>query len=191
MEIASPDDQLALWKLVSDKIWDTFAQQVSQPVGNQQKTPPTPQVRAATPLGVAAKPAKLLRPSAKSPRKAPAKAKTGASKPRRAPMAPAPKPLPRPNPQQLTPTQAAKQQTHQHQQIAQHLHKEITKSNPQQKIYPQPPTSIQKPVTPIEPMTNGYDERDKDELVMHSRAQHPFKTVSQIKSAFSGQKSGF
>jgi hypothetical protein len=33
-------------------------------------------------------------------------------------------------------------------------------------------------------MTNGYDERDKDELVKHSRAQHPFKTVGQIKSAF-------
>ena len=192
MEIASPEDQLALWKLVSDKMWDTFAQQVSQPVGSQQKTTPTPQVRAATPFGVAAKPnAKLLRPSAKSPRKAPAKAKARASKPRRAPMAPAPKPLPKPNPQQLTPTQAAKQQTQQHQQIAQHLHKEITKSNPQQRIYPQPPTPIQKQVTPIEPMTNGYDERDKDELVMHSRAQNPFKTVSQIKSAFSGQKRGF
>jgi hypothetical protein len=40
-------------------------------------------------------------------------------------------------------------------------------------------------------MTNGYDERDKDELVKHSRAQHPFKTVSQIKSALSGQKRGF
>jgi hypothetical protein len=30
-------------------------------------------------------------------------------------------------------------------------------------------------------MTNGYDERDKDELVFHSRAQHPFKTVGQKK----------
>ena len=57
--------------------------------------------------------------------------------------------------------------------------------------HPQPPTPIQKPVTPIEPMTNGYDERDKDKLVMHSRAQHPFKTISQIKSALSGQKRGF
>jgi hypothetical protein len=46
-------------------------------------------------------------------------------------------------------------------------------------------------VTPIEPMTNGYDERDKDELVFHSRAQHPFKTISQTKSALSGQKRGF
>ena len=57
--------------------------------------------------------------------------------------------------------------------------------------YPQPPTPIQKQVPPIEPMTNGYDERDKDELVIHSRAQHPFKNISQIKSALSGQKRGF
>jgi hypothetical protein len=40
-------------------------------------------------------------------------------------------------------------------------------------------------------MTNGYDERDKDELVIHSRAQQPFKTMSQTKSALTGQKSGF
>jgi len=71
------------------------------------------------------------------------------------------------------------------------LHRAITQSNPQQKIYPHPPTPIQKPVTPIEPITNGYDERDKDELVMRSRAQHPIKTVGQTKSALSGQKRGF
>jgi hypothetical protein len=40
-------------------------------------------------------------------------------------------------------------------------------------------------------MTNGYDEWDNDELVMHSRAQHPFKTVGQTKSAYMGQKRGF
>ena len=39
-------------------------------------------------------------------------------------------------------------------------------------------------------MTNGYNERDKDELVFHSYAQHPFKTISQTKSALSGQKRG-
>jgi hypothetical protein len=71
------------------------------------------------------------------------------------------------------------------------LHRAITQSNPQQKIYPQPPTPTLKAVTSKEPMTNGYDERDKDELVMHSRAKHPFKTVGQIKSEFSGQKRGF
>ncbi len=71
------------------------------------------------------------------------------------------------------------------------LHRAITQSNAQQRIYSQPPTPIQKPVTPIEHMTNGYDERDKDELVYHSRAQHPFKTISPAKIAFSSQKRGF
>jgi len=28
MEIANPEDQLALWKLVSDKMWAAFAQQI-------------------------------------------------------------------------------------------------------------------------------------------------------------------
>ena len=192
MEIANPEDQLALWKLVSDKMWDTFAQQVGQPVSSQPSPSQISQGRPTTPVGASAKPiAKPLRPVTKNKHKALTKDKARASKPKRAPMAPAPKPLPKPSPQQLTPTQAAKQQTQQHQQIAQHLHKEISKSNPQQKIYPQPPTPTHKLPTPTVPMTNGYDERDKDELVMHSRAQHPFKTVSQIKSAFSGQKSGF
>jgi hypothetical protein len=127
----------------------------------------------------------------KAAHKSQPKAKGRAAKPKRAPMAPAPKQLPKPNPQQLSPAQAAKQQSQQHQQIAQHLHKEINKSNPEQRIYPQPPTPIQKAVTPIEPMTNGYDERDKDELVIHSRAQQPFKTISQKKSAFLGLKRGF
>ena len=71
------------------------------------------------------------------------------------------------------------------------LHRAISQSNAQQRIYPQPQTPSLKAVTPIEPMTNGYDERDRDELVMHSRAQHPFKTVSQIKSELSDQKRGF
>jgi len=187
MEIANPEDQLALWKLISDKMWAAFAQPVSQADSTQVPQSSSLKGRVASP----AKP--VARPTTKTPGKSSAKSKAKAVKPKRAPMAPAPKPLPKPNPQQVTPTQAKKQQTQQHQQLAQHLQKELMKPNPQQGIYPQPPTPIQKPVTatPIEPMTNGYDERDKDELVMHSRAQHPFKTISQTKSALLGQKRGF
>jgi len=184
-EIANPEDQLALWKLISDKMWAAFAQPAAQGASSQPPQSSTPKGRAASP----AKP--VTRPIPKTAHKASAKSKTKAVKPKRAPMAPAPKPLPKPNPQQVTSTQATKQQTQQQQQLAQHLHKELMKPNHQQRIYPQPPTPIQKPVTPIEPMTNGYDERDKDELVFHSRAQHPFKTISQTKSALSGQKRGF
>jgi len=189
MEIASPEDQLALWKLVSDKMWGTFAQELPRVTSTPMQSPSLSLARAEIPTKLTAK--HIPKAQVKTSHKASDKSKTKAVKPKRAPMAPAPKPLPKPNPQKLTSTQATKQQAQQHQQLAQHLHKELMKPNPQQRIYPQPPTPIQKPVTPIEPMTNGYDERDKDELVFHSRAQHPFKTISQTKSALSGQKRGF
>ena len=191
MEIANPEDQLALWKLVSDKMWGAFAQQPAQP---QATTAPVyaatlGQGRAATPARPVAK--HLPRPTPKASHKPAVKGKGRAAKPKRAPMAPAPKPLAKPQAQQLSPGQATKQQTQQHQQLAQHLSKEITKPQNNQKIYPQPPTPFPKPVASSAPRTDGYDERDKDELVTHSRAQHPFKTTSQIKSALSGQKRGF
>ena len=188
-EIANPADQLALWKLISDKMWAAFDEPVPSRTNTPLPQPITAQGRAARPGNRAAKAVP------KAPRKSAVKAKPRAAKPTRAPMAPAPKPVPKPvaipKPQQTTPTQAAKQQAQQQQQLAQQLRKEITKSSPQQKIYPQPPTPTQKPPTPTAPMTNGYDERDKDELVIHSRAQQPFKTISQTKSALTGQKSGF
>ena len=187
MEIANPEDQLALWRLISDNVWGAFAQPQPQP----QPQATTAPVHAATlGQGRASMPARpvakhLPRPTPKASHQPEVKGKARAAKPKRAPMAPAPKPLSKPQAQQLSPGQATKQQTQQHQQLAQHLHKEITKSNLQ------PPTPFPKHVAPSAPRTDGYDERDKDELVMHSRAQHPFKTTSQIKSALSGQKRGF
>ena len=182
MEIANPEDQLALWRLISDNVWGAFAQQPPQPQP-RATTAPVPaatlgQGRAALPARPVAK--HLPRPTPKASHQPAVKGKARAAKPKRAPMAPAPKPLPKPQAQQLSPTQASKQQTQQHQQLAQHLHKEFTKPNSQPRNHPQPATAFPKPVTPIEPRTDGYDERDKDELVMHSRAQHPFKTTSQI-----------
>ena len=188
-EIANPADQLALWKLISDKMWAAFDEPVPSRTNTPLPQPITAQGRAARPGNRAAKAVP------KAPRKSAVKAKPKAAKPRRAPMAPAPKPVPKPvaipKPKQLTPTQAAKQQAQQQQQLAQQLRKEITKSSSQQKIYPQPPTPTQKPPTPTAAMTNGYDARDMDELVIHSRAQQPFKTISQTKSALTGQKGSF
>ena len=184
MEIANPQDQLALWRLISDSVWGAFAQQQPQP---QATTAP---VHAATlGQGRASMPARpvakhLPRPAPKASHKATVKATVKAK-------ARAAKPLPKPRAQQLSPGQATKQQTQQHQQLAQHLHKEITKPQNNKKIHPQPSAPIQKPVAPTAPRTHGYDERDKDELVTHSRAQHPFKTTRQIKSALSVQKRGF
>ena len=195
-EIANPEDQLALWRMVSNSMWKAFDEPNSGALmPNAQQTQPNqnPVVKTVAP------PAPMVKPLAKGmgriasiskPVAKPAKS-VKAPKPKKAPMAAAPKPLPKPKPQQLTPNQATKQQTQQHQQLAKHLHKELMKPNPQQRIYPQQPTPSQKLASPTVPMTNGYDERDKDELVFHSRAQHPFKTISQTKSALSGQKRGF
>jgi len=189
MEIANPEDQLALWRLISDNVWGAFAQQQPQATTSAIQPMPMGQGRAATP----ARPVANHLPKAlpKTAPKSQLKGKARAAKPKRAPMAPAPKPLPKPQAQQLSPGQATKQQTQQHQQLAQHLHKELAKPNSQQRTYLQPPIPFPKHVAPSAPRTDGYDERDKDELVMHSRAQHPFKTTSQIKSALSGQKRGF
>ena len=187
-EIANPEDQLALWKLVSDTMWGAFEQELSPSSMTRAQPRSVGQGGAAIPIQPIAK--QVPKAPAQAAHKTQPKAKGRAIKPKRAPRAPAPKPLPKPNPQQPSPIPAAKQQTQQHQQLPQHLHKEMNKSSPQQRIYPQPSTPIQKTGTPIEPMTNGYDQRDKDELVTHARAQHPFKTAGQIKSALPGQKRG-
>jgi len=183
-EIASPEDQLALWKMVSDKMWAAFGQSANQQpspvITRSLATSNSPKVNAKHIYRGVSKPIVKSKPNP---------VKTYKSK--KAPTAPAPKPLPKPQPTQLTPTQATKQQTLQHQQLAQHLHKEIAKSKPRQRIYPLPAIPPQRLTAPTEPLTNSYDERDKDELVMHSLAHHPFKTIAQVKSAFSGQRHGF
>jgi hypothetical protein len=112
-EIANPVDQLALWKLISDKMWAAFEEPVPSRPNTPLPQPMTAQGRAARPGKRAAKAVP------KAPRKSAVKAKPRAAKPRRAPMAPAPKPVAIPKPKQLTPTQAAKQQAQQ-QRGAQH-----------------------------------------------------------------------
>ena len=189
MEIANPEDQLALWKMVSDKMWATFAQQIPQAFNGS--TQPTAAPQSNTGFATRPQVGSTAKPTRKSSAKTVGKTRPRAVKPKRAPMAPPPKPLPKPKAQQLTPTQATKQQTQQHQQLAQHLSKELAKPQRNQKIYPQPPTPIHSPVTPVAPMNNSYDERDKDELVLHSRAQNPFKTIGQTKIQLTGQKRGF
>ena len=189
MEIANPEDQLALWKMVSDKMWATFAQQIPQAFNGS--TQPTAAPQSNTGFATRPQVGSTAKPTRKSSAKTVGKTRPRAVKPKRAPMAPPPKPLPKPKAQQLTPTQATKQQTQQHQQLAQHLSKELAKPQRNQKIYPQPPTPIHSPVTPVAPMNNSYDERDKDELVLHSRAQNPFKTIGQAKMPLTGQKRGF
>lgn len=170
-EIANPEDQLALWKLVSDKMWAAFGQQAQQqpnPSSSQQLAPSTPK---ATAKPISRTPTKPLGKGKATPVKA--------HKPKKAPMAPAPKPLPKPKPFQVTPTQASKQQTQQHQQLAHHIHQALTKKSPA----PSTPqlTQPRGPVANVvAPMNNSYSERDKDELVFHRR-ENPLKPLRDQK----------
>lgn len=206
-EIASPEDQLALWKMVSDSMWAAFSQQVPQGAAGQGA--PTPPVSTAAPSR--AKPTD--RPIIKAARKLKEKPKPRTAKPRSVPAPPPPKAPaskapapPRPGTQAetkklqaapsgisgqpsqglppLTSTQKSRQEAQQHQQLVKYLQKALAQPQKPQRIQPQPPS-------PEVPINAGYDERDKDELVLHSRAQNPFKTISQTKSALSGQKRGF
>ena len=170
-EIANPEEQLALWKLVSDKMWAVFGQQAQQ-LPNRL---PTQQSAASAPK-VPAKPKSITLANPVGKRKA-TPVKT--HKRKKAPMAPAPKPLPKPKPQQLTPAQASKQQTHQHQQLAHHIHQALSKKTPTQ-LYLEPIQPKAPVTTTVEPMTNSYSERDKDELVMHRR-QNPLKPLRDQK----------
>ena len=100
MEIANPEDQLALWRLISDKVWGAFAQQPPQPKPQATTAPVQTatlgQGRAALPAMPVAK--HLPRPTPKASHQAAVKAshqptvkaKARAAKPKRAPMAPAP-----------------------------------------------------------------------------------------------------
>jgi hypothetical protein len=170
-EIANPEDQLALWKLVSDKMWAAFGQQAQQqpnPSSSQQLAPSTPK---ATAKPISRTPTKPLGKRKATPVKA--------HKPKKAPMAPAPKPLPKPKPFQVTPTQASKQQTQQHQQLAHHIHQALTKKSPAPST-PQPTQPRGAVANVVAPMNNSYSERDKDELVFHRR-ENPLKPLRDQK----------
>ncbi len=170
-EIINPEDQLALWRLISDKVWATFQQlpQQSSTAGFQPLISlvagkPTPKVAAKGVSGVSA--------NGVGKRKAtPAKAHP----PKRAPMASPPMPLPKPQQIQPTPTQSKQAQAQQHQQLAQQIHKAFNIKAPG---LTQPQTIQPKALvaTGMAPMTNSYSNRDKDELVLHRR-ENPLKPL--------------
>jgi len=184
LEIANPEDQLALWKLISDKMWAAFAQPASRSV---DAGVPRAAISPGR-VGTVATPLRAAIPKAAT--KSTIKAVPKATKPRRTPMAPAPKPLPKPKPQQPPSALAHKQTTQQPQQMAQQLQKELVKPLRLQKIQPQPPTPTQRPPTPTLPISQAYGDRGEDELVNSPPVQHPLNGINSKKSARSSRKSG-
>ena len=170
-EIINPEDQLALWRLISDKVWSTFGQTAPQPSAAAAQHPVAPATPKPAPKGLSRVPAKPLRKGKATP------AKKG--KPKKAPMAPPPKPLPSPKPLQPTQTQTKQDQTKQQQQLAHHIQQALTKKT----LAPSTPQSTQ-PKGPVAnvvaPMNSSYSERDKDELVFHRR-ENPLKPLRDQK----------
>ena len=141
MEIANPEDQLALWKLVSDKMWEAFAEQ-SNTLGAASVQPP-PTNSKQRELGRGKRPPLAQPPMGKSAPKHSAKSTKQAAAPRRTPRLPAPKIPPKPLPKtlantavkpedksktsadKLSPLQLKKQQTQQSQLLAQQLRKDL------------------------------------------------------------------
>jgi len=174
-EIISPEDQLALWRLISDKVWATFGQLPQQSTIPKHQPPISPVAAKPTPKA-ATKGVPRVTTKAMGKRKTtPAKG----HKPKRAPMAPAPKPLPKPQQIQPTPMQTKHAQTQQNHQLAQQIHQTFNKKAPTptqpQTIQPKPPVA-----TTVAPMNNSYSERDKDELVFHRR-ENPLKPLRDQK----------
>jgi hypothetical protein len=178
-EIANPEDQLALWRLVSDKMWAAFGQQAHQ---QTYPAPTQPDVNSTT-----TKPAKSISGGSAKPQSRRKAIPVKASKPKKPPYAPLPKALPKPNPQQANQTQNKNPQIKQ--QPAQLIHQPLLKKSPVRASVPPQPLEVKSDqVKPDTPMTNSYSERDKDELVFHSRSENPFKTVSQTQSGLTTQK---
>ena len=121
-EIINPEDQLALWRLISDKVWSTFGQTDQQPSAAAVKHLVTPTTEKPAPKGPSRAPAKPLRKGKTNPE--------NKVKPKKAPMAPTPKPLPKPKPLQPTQTQTKHAQAQQHQRLAHHIQQALTKKPP-------------------------------------------------------------
>ena len=184
LEIANPEDQLALWKLISDKMWAAFAQPASRSVDGQVPRAAISPGR----VGMAGTPRRSA--IRKATTKSTFKAVPKATKPKRAPMAPAPKPLPKPRPQQSISSLAHKQTTQQPQKMVQQLHKELVKPQSFQKIQAKAPTPAQKLPTPTLPMAHAYGDRGEGEPVHSPTVQHPLNGLNSAKSARSSRKSG-
>lgn len=169
-EIINPEDQLALWRLISDKVWSTFGQIPLQPKATDvvpAKAKPATKAISRLPAKTAGK-AKVT-----PPRK---------GKPKKAPMAPAPKPLPKPT--QLLPTlaQTKQAQTQQHQQLAKHIHQALT-DKPAVPAYPKPIQPTGPVAAPTATLNNSFSERDKDDLVLHRR-EDPLRSLKDQKPLY-------
>ena len=100
-EIASAQEQLALWRLISDNTWAAVEQQASEEAARKAQQKPIAKVgKKSAVLKIKPKPVMRLQPPAQKPTPTPTPTPTPAQKPTPTPTTP-------PTPTQKTPTSTA------------------------------------------------------------------------------------
>jgi hypothetical protein len=169
-EISSPQDQLALWKLISDKVWLTFDQQIPKHDVSTMNAGATQAPR--TQVNTDPKNTPIARPVSKAVSN---KSNTVKKvKPKMAPMAPAPKP-PQPKPLDTTASQNARVQAQNNQQLVKQIQQVLNKKQPVSNHYI-PPVQRTDALQKESPSALNYGDKDKEELVFHRR-QNPLKPI--------------
>ena len=70
-EIAEPEDQLALWRLISDNVWSAVAAQARELARQKAQAAATPKIKKIKPKKAPPKPAQPLKPKPPTPKPPP------------------------------------------------------------------------------------------------------------------------
>jgi hypothetical protein len=73
MEIANPEDQLALWRLISDNVWSAVMVQAKQAAAQKAQAAATPKPKKFKPKKAIPKPPLAPKPKPQTPKPPPAK----------------------------------------------------------------------------------------------------------------------
>jgi hypothetical protein len=104
MEIANPEDQLALWRLISDNVWSAVMTQAKQAASQKAQAAATPKQKKIKPKKAIPKPPPAPKPKPPTPKPPPAKSPVPPQNRSVTPSRPSPLPSSQPV---LRPTQSS------------------------------------------------------------------------------------
>ena len=96
MEIAKPEDQLALWRLISDNVWSTVMAHAKQAAAQKAQAAVSPKLKKFKPKKAIPKPAPAPKPKSLTPKSPPAKSPVPPQARSIAPSRPSPLPSSQP-----------------------------------------------------------------------------------------------
>jgi outer membrane biosynthesis protein TonB len=96
MEIANPEDQLALWRLISDNVWSAVMTQAKQAAAQKAQAAARPKPKKFKPKKAIPKPPPALKPKPPTPKPPPAKSPVPPQQRSVAPSRPSPLPSSQP-----------------------------------------------------------------------------------------------